>query len=307
MGLKFALPLPDPAALKDVGGKLRAWWNGEDPPAAAAVEAVAEAPGARDAGPPPDPVKLAICAGEALWGEGRVEPGSEALDVRMAGAVAATKGSRLAVFALGAGATALAISRTCLAKVDAHVRAPDWKTLIEDAAKEAKQSKLVTAELHDATPGSVRKNRADGALFLWRGVSREELEAHVFMAERVLKPGKVALWVDLFARRDDESLDACRGPEGRSFSTEDDFTSLLAPAGLTLRGEEDWTPDVLNLVQAAWSGLQADWDARFALLVKTGGQPAAQAALEQVLLWKARADALRRGKLAARRYLLAPV
>jgi hypothetical protein len=304
MALKLPVPLalPQPAALKRTGAKLRAWWNGTD-----YVEEPQDEAGPSDAAPPvaavSDPELAARIASEALWGAGRLVPGESALDVAFAGALGMTKGKRLVLFGPDLGARALDSVRELSVKADLYLRDPrDVELATATVTADRKLAKDITVHAFDGAPGSAPKNKADGAVFYLAARSAGEADVAMFTAERVLKPGGSGVFFDLFARRDDDpALDPCRGPEARQFLDEDLVLAGLEASGLELRGQEDRGADLLNAWHSAMERMKADFESFQAGLIQTGGQHAAVSALEQILLWRARADALRAGRLTARR------
>jgi hypothetical protein len=299
--LPVPLPLPQPAALKRTGAKLRAWWNGteyDEPVADEGPVAEGAAPAAAC-----DPELAVRIASEALWGTGRLVPGDAALDVAFAGALGMTKGKRLALFGPDLGARALECVREMGVKADAFVReSRDVELATATVATERKLAKDITVHAFDGAPGSAPKNKADGVIFYLAARSAGQADVAMFTAERVLRPGGSGVFFDLFARRnDDPALDPCRGPEAREFLDEDLVLAALEASGLELRGQEDRGADLLNAWHSAMERMKADFEGFQAGLIQTGGQHAAASALEQILLWRARADALRGGRLTARR------
>jgi hypothetical protein len=311
MALKLALSGPSPEALRRTGARLRAWWNGEDAPQSGAAQGdgtdatgAAARPGPGGDGAPlaSDPEAAALVAREALWGSGRIMPGSDRLDIAMAASLGARKGDRIALFGADAGARAAALVREIGVKPDQWSDSALHVRTASAAFKADKALKHASAHLFDGAPGSVPKNRAECALFVFAADSPEAAESLIFTAARILKPVGTAIWFDLFARRDDdEALAACRGPEDRRFPEEDALSGALEAAGLEVRSSEDRGADFLNCLHGALENVRQDWDAFQALMLQTGGQQAAAAALQEVMVWRARADAVRAGRLTARR------
>lgn len=312
MALKLPLPLPgaDPAALRRTGAKLRAWWTGSDPVGPDGSASTDSDPPASPASPATvlpagvdDPDLSAMVASEALWGAGRLEPVDGAIDVGFAGALGLTRGRRLALFGPDLGQRALACVRELGVKVDQFIPDPRQLDLTRQTlAAHRKLARDIVLHGFDGAPGSAPKNRSDGVMFMLACPSPEEAEVAAFTAERILRPGGTGLIFDLFARRDDDPmLDPCRGPEGRHFLDEDAVTGALEAAGLELRGQEDRGADLLNGLQVALDRIREDFAAFQAGLLATGGALAAAGALDRILLWRARADAVRAGRLTARR------
>lgn len=304
MGFKLALPTPAPGALQRTGAKLRAWWNGEpyDP---AAIETPPDRGEPTAADFAEDPARAALVAGEALWGAGRLLPGDETLDLSFGSALGLTKGKRLASFGPDLGARAVLAAQQLQVKTDQFAEEPLLQSAIQETfAGTKKLAKDLSVHLFDGSPGSVPKGKADGVLFYLAAPRPDVAEALAFTAERVLRPGGSGLLFDLFARRNDDPLiEPCRGPEQRQFLDEDAVRAALEAAGLEVRGQEDRGADLLNAWQEATERVRHDFEDFQALLLQTGGQHAAAAALQDIMVWRARADALRAGRLTARRIM----
>ena len=300
MGL--SLPLPNAAALATASARFKAWWNGEpmpDPDLKVIDADGTEAPSAVS-----DPARNRIIAAEALWGQGRLWPGSDGTDVRLCTSLGLKKAGRLVLLGLDAGASAVAFAKDCDARVEGFDEDPMLVSLGAEAAGAAKLAKKITLKPWDAKPGSLPKNRAEGLIALWQGTDAGRVEAMVFAMSRALKPGASAVWLDMFAARADAIDPAWSGVPARGFVEEDVFLQALEPAGLTVRSEQDWTTEVLNTLEVAWARLREDWDACQADLIARGGGEAAAAALQDVVTWRARHGALASGRLTARRYVL---
>jgi hypothetical protein len=307
MALKLALPLPDKAKLALAGARLRAWWNGEDPPALEVV-----APALDENGQPLQPqgeqgedARLPLLAAEVLWGSGRSYPSHAEFDGLMASTAGATKDKRAYLFDTGTGAGIDEIIKKTSCRVEAWIESPEQMAMLGSYLKGNKQAKRTTTHKFDGTPGSLPKGKADAGLFVFQGGDLAKAESLSFCMERILRAESSALWLDFFARTDDEALDAARGPERRQFLTEDQLTGAWAAAGLMVRADDDWSAQYLDVFTEQWRALSQDWDNRQGTLIKIGGIKAAASAYEQALAWKARADAVRSGRLTVRRYILA--
>jgi hypothetical protein len=301
MGL--SLPLPNPAALAAASARFKAWWNGE--PVAEPALSVVEGEGGEPAALASDPARAAIIAAEALWGQGRNWPGSDALDVRLCSSLGLKKAGRLVMLGLDAGASATAIVKDCDARIEGFSQDPLLVTMGTQAAAAAKFTKKITLKTWDGQPGTLPKNRAEGLMALWQGTDLARVEALVFGVARTLKPNASAVWLDLFAARSDAIDDSWRGTGQRDFVEEDAFLQALGPAGLEVRSEQDWTAELLNTLEGAWAMLRDDWEGCQARLMALGGAEAATAALQEVMTWRARHAALASGRLSARRFVVA--
>lgn len=312
MGLKLAMPQfatskSEPSALAQTHARLKAWWNGEPAPKFEAAPVAASPAGSADAvkieGGALDENSVHTTACAALWGQNRTFPTSAVFESQLIDEVAGEKPSRIALFGGGVGATAYLIAQKTPAKVEMFEADPTRRKIAEKTLKADKQSKRFGVHAFDWQPGSLPKGKADGALFLFQGGVDGRIEAGAFCAERILRPGATVLWIDFFARSDTEELDKCRGFEKRAFASEDEAIMSFPAAGLDMRADDDWSARYLDAFDLAWRELAATLSVRQAALIKQGGLSAGSAALADLVTWKARAEAVRSGKLSVRRYL----
>jgi hypothetical protein len=308
MGLKLALPQfaagkSGSSALAQTHARLKAWWNGEAVPALELVEAGVTGEGSAANTSDADKGAVHTYASAALWGEDRTYPSSAHFESLLIAEAGGEKASRMALFGGGVGATAILIGLNTSSKVEMFDSDPIVRKMAEKAFKAHKQGKRFGIHAFDWQPGSLPKGKADAAMFLFQGGIEGRIEAGAFCAERILRPGAVALWIDFFARNDDESLDACRGFEQRKFASEDEAIIAFPAAGLDLRADDDWSARYLDAFDLAWRELASKLSVRQAALIKQGGLEAGSAALDNLVMWKARAEAVRAGKITVRRYL----
>jgi hypothetical protein len=310
MGLKLAMPQfsankSEPSALAQTHARLKAWWNGDPAPK---FETIAQDPSGENAAPSvvdTDAEATHTYACAALWGEDRTYPTSAHFESLLITDVGGEKASRLALFGGGAGGTAIQIGLNTSSKVEMFDQSPTVRKIVEKTFKAHKQGKRFGIHAFDWQPGSLPKGKADGAMFLFQGGAEGRIEAGAFCAERILRPGALVLWIDFFARNDSEDLDPCRGFEKRRFANEDEAIMALPAAGLDMRADDDWSARYLDAFDHAWRELASKLSVRQAALIKQGGLSAGSAALNDLMTWKARAEAVRSGKLTVRRYLAA--
>lgn len=309
MGFKLAMPsLPfsrsEPSALAQTHARLKAWWNGDDPSKFALVETDGGTSGNSAAAVDVDWPVVHSKASAAIWGSGRTYPSTLQLETMLLNEGNASKASRIALFVGSAGAMARAASQSTAAKIEVFDHDPALLKLSEELLKTTKQAKRFGYHIFDWTPGKLPKGKADSAIFMFQGGLEGRIEAASFCAERVLRAGGYCVWFDLFARKDDDTLDACRGSEMRRFVNEDEAIIAFSASGLTVVGDDDWSARYLDAYDVAWRDLSINLGLRQASLIKTGGVNAGSSALENLVCWKARQEAIRSGKITVRRYLL---
>jgi hypothetical protein len=311
MGFKLAMPQfaaskSEPSALSQTHARLKAWWNGEASQPAKLNEATTSS-SAQDAVIPvieADWASIHPAASAALWGNGRTYPSNSEFESELIFDAGGAKASRIALFDGGAGALARVCSEKTAAKCE--IFAPDvtLAAITEKAIRASKQAKRFSLHGFDWKPGSLPKSKADAAIFVFQGGHEGRIEAGAFCAERVLRAGASAVWLDFFARRDDEMLDDCRGYDARRFGTEEEATIAFSACGLTITGDDDWSALYLNAFDVAWRDLALNLGLRQASMIKAGGYNTTTAALENLICWKNRCEAIKAGKLMVKRYIL---
>ena len=237
-------------------------------------------------------------------GGGRIFPSTLQLENLLITEANGPKASRIALFGAGGGALARVISQSTAAKTEIFESDRTLLLLTEGLLKDIKQSKRFSYHRFDWTPSSLPKGKADSAIFVFQGGGEGSLEAGAFCAERVLRSGGFCVWFDMFARKDDETLDPCRGSEGRRFASEEEAIIAFSASGLTVIGDDDWSARYLDAYDVAWRDLTINLGIRQAALIKSGGVNAGTSALANLISWKARHEAIRSGKITVRRYLL---
>jgi hypothetical protein len=300
---KIALPRSEPSALAQTHARLKAWWNGEPSPNLEVVEH--QSSGLQDVQKSEiDWSSIHPRANAALWGNGRSYPSTAELEGELVIESGGAKGSRIALFGSGTAAMARVISEKTAAKIEIFENDPTARAVTEKILKTAKQAKRFGFHSFNWQPGALPKNKADAALFMFQGGHEGRIEAASFCAERILRAGASAVWFDFFARRDDETLDPCRGHEARSFGKEEEATIAFCASGLSITADDDWSAQYLDAFDVAWRDLAINLGLRQGALIKEGGIQASTSALENLICWKARSEAIRSGKLMVRRYIL---
>jgi hypothetical protein len=307
MALKLAFPMPDKAGLQTAGAKLRAWWNGEpyEPPALEVIEGGAGGEGEGASAPkgpasPGGPPKL--------WQPGRTDPMDAVFDRSIATAAGAQKSTPVTLIGGGGPARALSIAQEFGCKVEVWHADLAAKAACEAAFKTGmglvteKIARRCTVATFDWTAGSLPKGKAQALVIPFELTGADRLAAIAAIGARMLKPGGCGVLVDLVARVDDDMLDPSRGEEKRRFVTEEAVERALEDAGLMVRGVEDMGAPFLDAMHRAWGVARADMDTRLAAAMTEGGVENARAALGELLTWKARATAVKSGRLTLRRF-----
>jgi hypothetical protein len=309
MGFKLAMPqfataTSEPSALAKTHARLKAWWNGEEAPKLSVVEPAPIVAGAAAVTAPVNWDEVHARASAALWADGRTYPCTPALETRIILDAGGAKASRIALFGGGVGGMARVMGEKTTAKIENYEDDAFVRSLAEENLKASKQAKRFGFHSFDWRPSSLPKNKVDAAVMMFKGGQEGRIEAAAFCVERILRPGAHAVWFDFFARRDDETLDACRGHESRTFGTEDEAIITFSAAGLSVVSDQDMSGEYLDCFEIGWRDLSKNLSLRQAALIKQGGHHAGTSALQNLVCWKARIEAVRSGKLVVRSYLL---
>lgn len=242
-----------------------------------------------------------IAACEILWGVGRLSPTTNELDDFIISQLMSEKRNNIAVFGNDLGARAR-IAAMRFQKSSAFEKGRDFKKHIEKSLRGLKNCKHFS---YDDRPGSVPKNNADALFMAFCGTQIKSTESHIFAAERILKPTGEGVWLDFVKLHEGYDIARCAGNEGREFINDSEIKGIFDAAGLKRIEEIDHTKEFLKGYDMVNGFLADDWEMVQAKLMEWGGINAANIALEQVLVWRARASALRSGHLALKKYTFA--
>lgn len=320
MAVALKLALPAIPKFDKFGKKFHAWWNGTDLQEENSQEEQQEIdlPASKDESesnqndapqevkativtPPLNNNEIILKSDYILWGEGRLIPFCDAFDNELIKSMQLEKGKKLSVFGGGTGSFAINALNVCDIKIDYFEQNAFLKGVCEKNLEKHKSAKNFSCKAFDGTPGNVQKNKADKLLLMMRGFNMANIESHLFMAARHLKPNGIGFWVDFFAPDNQMDLSKFSQPEGRSFATIEEIMPAMAAAGLEIIEEEDLGAAFLNSFIANQNNLKDNWENKQAEFIKIGGANAANHALQNLIGWRNRADALKVGKLALKK------
>lgn len=297
-----AAPEPETKEIKvktPLAIKLKAWWGGV--PVDAIINPPVGAETKNDSAPKSSLEYINVC--ELIWGKGRTSPIEEKLDLLFASSLAITKDKKLYLFGQEAGARAFGIINALDCKIDAYENNLELKKHIDVIVKKEK-IKNYTSHIYDNKPGSLPKNKADALAFAYNCVSQEALEANIFSIARILKPNGFCVLVDFIARSKTEDVSKSIGNEMRSFVTEEDIINCISAAGLVIREEDDWSANFINMYFAKQNRIKDSLEEVMAKIIKSGGMGAANIALNEIICWRDRVEALKSGRLSIKKYLI---
>ena len=221
---------------------------------------------------------------EAIWGAGRLEPGSPAWTMRLARMLEIPLRARALVFGAEAGAP-----------VNDLVHGTRWKTTGLTRVSWANSAKLRT---YATAMERIRRNEADGALCLFELHRETNPKPLIELTHNLVRPGGAIVFADYTSARKGARLRACFPDQPSSvLRTETELFSLIAGAGL-LRDEcFNDTSTYLPLIAAGW----ASWRRTYNLIADVKDvalrQELMRALSDHAALWAERYEALRAGML----------
>lgn len=322
MAFALKLPIPKNVDLSKIGAQFNSWWNGvdiaqeikEETPQdienkTGEVAASDEASGEEVAKPilvetPAIPLnhnEIILNSDYLLWGKGRLTPLSDYFDSEILKTMQLEKGKKLSIF----GAEGGAFASNALNDYDVKIDTYEQNSFLLDACAKNianhKKAKSFSAKAFDGTPGNVPKNKTDALLMSLRGFNQTNIESHFFTASRLLKPNGIGFWLDFVSPDASIDLENLASPEGRSFATIEEIKPILAAAGLEIIEEEDVGAAFLNGFVKNQNRIKNEWEEIQAEFIRIGGANAANHALKQLMGWRARADAVKIGKLSLKK------
>ncbi len=266
------------AKLAFAGRKFHAWWEGYNFDETAERAAVAAQFAGGDARPPDQIVA------EAIWGEGRLEPGAPIWTMRLARMLALPVRANVIVFGAGAGAPLNDLKHGTRWKVSGLTRA-------KHVAGGALRS-------YNMAGPRVNKAGAAGALSFFE-LHRDALPAaFVGLAADLLLPGAKAAFVDFAVARRGARLRSCfPSTQHGAPKTESEYADTLRENGFAVADIIDETPAFMSLIVEGWAG----WRSAYAAIADID-DARLRADLMRALaahagLWAERFDALKSGQL----------
>ncbi|GEM_PF-2187985 len=269
------------AKLAFAGRKFNAWWEGyafDENAERAALQAKFPAAerGSRR------PVEEIV--GEAIWGEGRLEPGSPAWTMRFARMLSLPVRANVVIFGAGAGAP--------LSDLKHGTR---WKAFGFTHAKNISQGNLRS---YDMAMRSTDKSGCAGALSLFELHRDANPSAFAGFASNLLLPGAKAVFVDYATVRKGVRLRSCfPSVHHGAPKTDAEYRAALAGAGFTLEETLDETASFMALIAKGWAGWR---QAYTAISQVENGKLRAEmmrAMAANAALWAERFEAMKSGQV----------
>lgn len=274
------------ARLAYAGRQFHAWWEGYAFDAEAERAAIAvEFPGATGMGSrPPEEI-----VAEAIWGEGRLEPGSPAWTLRFARSLSLPVKANVVVFGAGGGAPLTDLKHGTRWKLTGYTR----------------NELCAVKDLHPYTNAQQRLNKASaaGAISLFELHRDAEPSGAARIVADFLTPGAKASFVDYNVIRKGVRLRGCfpgariGGPRPIT-----DYQAALGGAGFRVTDCADETAEMMDLVARGWAG----WRRAYAGIANVENARI-RASLTRALsaharLWADRFDAMKSGHLQVTRF-----
>lgn len=267
------------AKLTFASRRFYAWWEGYafDPDAErAALQASLTSAGGVSGRPVEDIVA------EAIWGAGRLEPGTPAWTMRYARMLQLPVKASVMVFGAGAGAP--------LDDIDRGTR---WKAHGLTHAKNVKRARLGH---YSSAVERIHKPDADGALSLFQLTRDASPTVFAEIAAALVQTGAKTVFIDYAVARKGARLPACF-PGGANPKTESDYRAALRSAGFFVDEAGDDTRAFLPLIEQGWTGWRRAYEAISHIEDACLRAEMMCAMRDQAELWAERYEALNSGQL----------
>ena len=300
MALKLALPSLDKRNVALAKARFRAWWEGADFDAAAALAAIGSA--ANDAGAEGDvdaelfaadePDDPRLDALQRIWGQGRVGPGDDAAEAGLASKLNLTATATLGLFGPGLGAPVAAIAQTHLGEIRVFEWREEALAALRRAVTRARLDARVAVAAIDLETFSSPAEAFDGLVSLDDFSFADNAARLAQQLVRGLKPKAMAV-IEMYCGVPGNDIaagfaSAFREPQIRPG---DSVAALLEDAGLRVDANEDVTDAHIAAVKVGFRRLGEALKANGALSPGAGRE----------LAWETEAWRMRVRLLAARR------
>lgn len=259
--------------------KFHAWWEGyafDETAERAAIQSRFTNGG--DSRPPEQIIA------EAIWGEGRLEPGAPVWTMRLARMLSLPVRANVVVFGAGAGAPLNDLKHGTRWKVSGFTR-----------AKSAPGGALRSYDM-----AVQRLNRAGsaGALSFFEFHRDANPAAFASLAAELLLPGAKAVFVDYAVARRGARLRSCF-PSARHGApkTEAEYADALRGAGFSISDTGDETGAFMPLIAQGWAGWRTACAGIANLENARMRAELMRAMAEHAKLWAERFDAMKSGQL----------
>ncbi len=261
--------------------RFHAWWEGyafDEAAERAALQARLPIGGGASGRPAEEIVA------EAIWGAGRLEPGSPAYTMRYARMLGLPVKANVVVFGAGAGGP--------LNDLDHGTR---WKVKGFTRSKSAAGGNLKS---YGGAMGRMNKSDADAILSFFQLSGDANPAAFAEFAAEFMDSGAKAVFADFAVVRKGARLSKCfPAGTGASPKTESEYRDALRAAGFVIEEAGDDTAAFMPLVAKAWSGWRRAYDAIRTIEDATLRADMLRAMADHARLWAERYEALKSGQL----------
>lgn len=267
------------ARLAFAGRRFHAWWEGyafDEAAERARLQANLPIGGGASGRPAHEIVA------EAIWGAGRLAPGSPAYTMRYGRMLSLPVKARVVVFGAGAGGP--------LEDLDHGTR---WKVTGFTHSSAATGGNL---KPFGEALGRINKSGADGAISFFQLTSDANPLVFAEFAAEFLETGAKAVFADFAVVRKGARLPKCF-PAGAMPKTESEYRDALRAAGFVIEEAGDDTAAFLPLVAQAWSSWRRAYDAIGAIEDHALRAALLRSMSQQAKLWAERFEALKSGQL----------
>jgi hypothetical protein len=269
------------AKLAFAARRFHAWWEGyafDEAAELAALQAMFPMAGSPSGRPVEDIVA------EAIWGQGRLEPGAPVWTMRYARMLGLPVKAQVIVFGAGMGGP--------LGDLENGTR---WKA---QGFTHAKAAERVNLYRYDAAMGRMHKANAQGAISFFQLSQDANPAAFSEFAAELLLPGAKAIFTDYAVVRKGARLPRCfPAISGGSPKTETEYRDALRTAGLIVDEAGDDTQAFLPLIEHGWAGWRRAYEAITHVEDMALRAKMLRAMSVHARLWAERYEALKSGQL----------
>lgn len=247
--------------------------------------------------------QITLYAAQSIFKNGRTTPADDLFDCKILQDINMQENKQLALFGGEGGARACSIIKDFNVCIDSYYDNSFLRICSDEFLQEQNYKIKSNYASFDfiGNVSDVPRNKYDYAVLMYRGSSYECSENHIFATHRLLKSGGIAVWFDFFAP---ETIHG-NGEGGRSFLSEEEIIRIFGVADFQISKKDDFGALFLNTYFSIQKNLQQDFEESQAFLRQHGGVKAANTALSLLIMWKARVEAVKKGNLLVKRYIVA--
>lgn len=273
-----------------LGRRFHAWWEGHgfDP----ALERRAVLLGSRGVGSLNDVQDQTSFIGEALWGPGRLGPGSPSWTMLLARTLMIDEKAKVGVFGAERGGVLYDLQS-----------GTNWH--VSGYSHYAVSMPQIRLNNYNRMNKRRHKPSLDGAMMLFEMYREPEPKTQLDILAQMLLPGGKAVLVDFTSlRRDVRLKHAFAGHWNGILRHSSDYEALAKQSGLSITNIVDVTPQYLPLISQGWASWRYAWQILSDIPDNRQRLHMLNLITEYASIWAERYDAMRSGQLLVSRLMV---